>query len=183
MPKPFDTGRAADALEALDLNALNRELAQHWLSLWQDGVPPGRGAINPARLLKFLPGLAVMDIHSDDSIRFRIAGRAFRAAFGFDPSRHDMLALSLPEQRAAQIARCRQIADGAVATGIRFAHRSAVPEVLSQDVMLPLGGAAEDGTRSWLFHSTWRPGLTDWEHRLPARAVGMIDSYVARPLA
>lgn len=183
MRKPFDSTAAAGALEALGLNALNHELAQHWLSLWQDGALPVRGALNPARLVKFLPGLAVMDIHPDDSIRFRIAGKAFRAAFGFDPSRFNMLALTPPEQHAAQIARCRQIADGAVTTGIRFAHRGGAPEMISQDVMLPLGGVAEDGARSWLFHASWRPGPADWDRPLPPAAVGMIDHYVARALA
>ncbi len=183
MRKPFDPGAAAVALEALNLNALNRELGQHWLSLWDGGALPGRGALNPSHLVKFLPGLAVMEIHPDDSIRFRIAGRAFRAAYGFDPSRHDMLALTPPDQRAARVARCRQIAEGTVSSGIRLAHRSAAPEMISQDVMLPLGRIAENGSRAWIFHASWRPGLTDWQGRLPAMAVGMVDSYVARALA
>src|ERR1700712_2159467 len=135
MRAPFDPFHAAQAVEALELSALNRELAGHWLSLWRDGALPARGAIDPSALVKFLPGLAILDIHAGGHIRFRIAGKAFRAAFGFDPSRHDMLALTPPAQRQARFERCREIVDGAVACGIRLASPDGgAPRMISQDV-------------------------------------------------
>ena len=178
----FDRFAAAHALDALGLSALNRELAALWLSLWQDGHLPTRGAINPKTLAKFLPGLAIMEIHAGGRTRFRIAVQSFRAAFGFDPSSHDMLALTPPEQRKARFERCLAIVDGCVSTGIRTMPGGATPGFISQDVMLPLGGAAEDGARSWLFHSSWRPGAEDWGKSLPQGALGMVDTYTAHAL-
>ncbi|HEX4301438.1 MAG TPA: PAS domain-containing protein [Rhizomicrobium sp.] len=179
---PFDRFAAATALNALGLSALNRELADVWLALWQGGNLPARGAISPKALVKFLPGLAIMDIHAGGRVRFRIAGKSFRAAFGFDPSSHDMLALTPPAQRKARFERCVEIVEGTVSTGIRTMPGGATSGFISQDVMLPLGGVAEDGARSWLFHSSWRPRADDWARSLPQGALGMIDSYTAHAL-
>ncbi len=182
MQDTFDRFTAANALDALRLGALNRELADCWLSLWQDGNLPTRAAINPRTLVKFLPGLAIMDIHAGGRARFRIAGKAFRAAFGFDPSSHDMLALTPPDQRKARFERCMGIVSGCVSTGIRTTPGGPTPGFISQDVMLPLGGVAEDGARSWLFHASWRPGANDWAQSLPQGALGMVDTYTAHSL-
>lgn len=179
----YDRSAATQALDGLDLGPLNREFAEYWLSVWHGGALPARGAINPAKLVKFLPGLAIMDLHADDSIRFRLAGHAYRAAFGFDPSHHDLLSLTPAAQRADRLARCRDLANGTVAAGLRLAALPDGRQMIAQDVMLPLGGTGEDGARSWLFHSSWRPGASDWVHRLPENAVGMVESYTARRLA
>jgi hypothetical protein len=183
MSKTYDREAAARAVDSLALCQLNHEISGYWLSLWQDGRLPTRGAINPARLGKFLPGLAIMEIHPDASVRFRIAGRIFRAAFGFDPSRHDMMALTLPEQRAARLARCKAIVDGAVGAGLRTASFPGEADVIAQDVLLPLGGESEDGARAWLFHSSWRPGAADWSRSLPAQTLGIVDNYMSHALS
>jgi hypothetical protein len=183
MVRDYDCGAARRALDGLELGPLNRELADCWLSLWQGSHLPVRGDINPGKLGKFLPGLAIMEIHPDESVRFRIAGRIFRAAFGFDPSRHDMMALTLPEQRAARLARCKTIASGMIGTGLRLATFAGEPDVVSQDVVLPLGGRSEDGARAWLFHTSWRPAMADWSRTLPASALGMVDNFVTRALS
>ncbi len=73
--------------------------------LWDDGMPPTRATIKPARMKAFLPGLAIMGLYPDDTVRFRLAGTIFKSAFGFDPTGHDMLALTPPEQRAERLAR------------------------------------------------------------------------------
>jgi hypothetical protein len=178
----FDSAAAGEALAALALGPLNRELASYWLSLWQDGVPPSRAAINPARMKTFLPGLAIMALFPDDTIRFRIAGTIFKSAFGFDPTGHDMLALTAPEQRAERLARCRPLAFDTVAVGIRTSSRPGEPDVIAQDVMLPLGGVNEDGSRSWLFHNSWRPKSGEWRGGLTQRALGMTDTFITRVL-
>ena len=178
----FDFAAAGEAIDALALGPLNRELASHWLSLWSDGTPPARGAINPSRLRTFLPGLAIMGLYPDDTVRFRLAGTIFKSAFGFDPTGRDMLALTAPEQRAARLERCRPLAIDTVAAGIRISIKPGEPDVIAQDVMLPLSGENEDGSRSWLFHNAWRPKSNEWQGGLTQRALGMTDSFVARKL-
>jgi hypothetical protein len=178
----FDSAAAGEALDGLALGPLNRELASYWLALWKDGAPPSRGAINPARMKAFLPGLSIMALYPDDSVRFRLAGTIFRSAFGFDPTGRDMLALTAPEQRADRLARCKPLALDAVAAGIRISSRPGEPDVIAQDVMLPLGGVNEDGSRSWLFHNSWRPHSGEWRGGLTAKALGMTDTFFARTL-
>ncbi|MBL6853041.1 MAG: PAS domain-containing protein [Alphaproteobacteria bacterium] len=182
MQARFDFAAAGDALNALDLGPLNRELASHWLSLWKNDAPPTRGAINPARMKAFLPGLAIMGLYPDDTIRFRIAGTVFKSAFGFDPTGHDMLALTAPEQRADRLARCRRLAFDTVAVGIRLSARTGEPDMIAQDLMLPLSGVNKDGSRSWLFHNSWRPNGGEWRGGLTLRALGMTETFVARVL-
>ena len=183
MPKLFDRAAAASAIGALELSAVNRELAGSWLSLWKGGRLPARGAVDPTRLVKFLPGLAIVELHPDDSVRYRIAGQAFRAAYGFDPSGRDLMALTPPEQRKARLARFKSFVAGTIGTSIRVVQRAGEPDQISQDLVLPLGGRSEDGARTWLFHSTWRPAKADWQRTLPSASVGMIDTYVTRALA
>ncbi len=180
----FDSARANTLIAGLELGPLNRELAGLWLSLWDGGALPMRGAINPSRFVRFLPGLAIMDLHPDDSVRFRIAGQSFRAAYGFDPSHHDMVALTPREQREQRVSRCRSIVDGAIGAGLRSARRADGNAVIaSQDIVLPLGGINEDGSRSWLFHTAWRPARTDWQGALPEKTLGLAEVYVERALA
>ena len=183
MPKLFDSAAATSALATLELGAVNRELADYWLSLWQGGRLPARGAVDPVRLKKFLPGLSILEIHPDESVRYRIAGQAFRAAYGFDPSGRDVIQMTPPAQRAARLARFKSFVAGHVGAAIRVIPRGEEPDVISQDLVLPLGGRAADGARTWIFHNSWRPAKADWPRALPPAAVGMIDGFVTRALA
>ena len=176
----FDFAAAGEALNALELGPLNRELASYWLSLWKDAAPPSRAAINPARMRPFLQGLAIMGLYPDDTVRFRIAGPIFKSAFGFDPTGRDMLSFTPPEQRADRLARCKRLAFDTVAAGIRISTRPGEPDVIAQDVMLPLSGVNEDGSRSWLFHNGWRPRSNEWKGGLTQKALGMTETFVAR---
>jgi hypothetical protein len=178
----FDPVAAADAVDALALSPLNRELASYWLSLWTDGLPPARAAINPARMKPFLPGLAIMGLYPDGRVLFRIAGPIFKSAFGFDPTGKDMLAMTAPEQRADRLERCKRLAFDTVAAGIRISTRAGEPDVIAQDVMLPLSGLNEDGSRSWLFHNGWRPRSNEWQGGLTQKALGMTETFVERVL-
>ncbi len=179
----FHQAQAREMLAGLALGPLNRELADLWLSLWDGDALPARCDINPSRMVRFLPGLAIMDLHVDDSVRFRIAGKSFRPAFGFDPSGRDMLALTPERERALRLARCKSIVSGVVGTGIRVARMEGLPEMIAQDIVLPLGGVNEDGSRSWMFHTAWRPGTVAWQGPLPANTLGMAREYIERALA
>jgi hypothetical protein len=178
----FDFAAACEAVDALALGPLNRELADYWLSLWKDGVPPSRATINPARMKPFLHGLAIMGLYPDDTVRFRLAGPVFHSAYGFDPTGKDMLAMTAPEQRADRLARCKRLAFDTVAAGIRLSSKPGEPDVIAQDVMLPLSGTNEDGSRSWLFHNGWRPRSNEWRGGLTPKGLGMTESFVARVL-
>ena len=182
MPAKFDRSTAKTALDSLGLGPLNLELAKRWLDLWQDGKLPSRGALNPSQLLKFLPGLAILEMHRDESVHFRIAGTALRAAYGFDPSRRDMMELTPPEHRAARLSRFKSFVAGTVGSSIRLVKRPGELDVVAQDLVLPLGGPSEDGARAWIFHTTWRPSGADTFRALPKTAVAMADEYVMHSL-
>jgi hypothetical protein len=182
MPAHFDRSTAVTALDLLGLGPLNLELAQRWLDLWQGEKLPSRGALNPTQLVKFLPGLAVLEIHPDDSVRYRIAGTALRAAYGFDPSRRDVMELTPPVHRAARLRRFKEFVAGTVGSSIRLVKRPGEVDIVAQDLVLPLGGVSEDGARAWIFHTSWRPGGADTLRALPSAAVGMADEYVTHAL-
>jgi hypothetical protein len=74
-------------------------------------------------------------------------------------------------------------ADRRLSTGMRHAQdKSGAVLALSQDVVLPLGGANEDDSRSWLFHTAWRPARMDWPGALPEKALGIAEEYMERAL-
>jgi hypothetical protein len=178
----FERSVAGAALDSLNLGPLNLELATRWLDLWQVGRLPSRSALDPTQLVKFLPGLAILEIHPSDTVRFRIAGRSLTAAFGFDPSRRDLLALTPAGQRAARLARFKAFVAGTVGSTVRLVKRRGEADVVAQDLVLPLGGHSETGARAWIFHTSWRPARSETLIPLPAGAVGMADDYLLRPL-
>jgi hypothetical protein len=167
----WDKQVAEQALEALAFNAKNTALARYWLSLWDDGKPPPRGALNPARMKALLPGIAILDCRPDEALHCRLAGSAIVAGAGFELKEQDLVALTPPAFRKARLNRSSQVVRGAISRRHQQFQSRAVGPVLVEDIHLPLFGINEDGSRNILYHADWRPVTLD-------RRIGeIVDSF------
>ena len=152
---------AEQALEALAFNAKNATRARYWLSLWDDGRPPTRSALNPARMKELLPGIAIMDCRPDETLYCRLAGSALVAGAGLELKGQDLVALTPSAFRKARLDRSSQVVRGAISRRHQQYQSRAVGPVLVEDIQLPLSGIAEDGSHAILFHADWRPVTLD----------------------
>src|ERR1700744_6516231 len=144
-------------METLGFCAPNEKLARYWLSLWKDGVPPSRPALQPSRMKDLLPGIAIFDVRTDDTVICRLAGSAIVMGLGFDPTGMDNIAITPPEFRAARLARYKKVLGGAISRCAKPHQTRHGTVVIAEDIQLPLGGQSEDGTRQILYHVAWRP--------------------------
>ena len=157
----YDELAAARAVELLGFGKLNLQLARYWLSQWENGAPPLRGAIKPRQVKRLLPGIAILEMRSDRSVICRLAGSALAMGVGIDPTGKDVIALTPPEFRAARLARYCRVLDGAVSRCVKPLQTRFGTVVLVEDIQLPLGGVGEDGARQILYHADWRPQTLD----------------------
>ena len=101
----FDELAAARAIESLGFCEANRKLARYWLSLWKDGMPPARAALQPSRMKDLLAGLAIFDARADGVVICRLAGSAIVMGLGMDPTGLDVIAITPPEHRTQRLDR------------------------------------------------------------------------------
>lgn len=153
----WDRSAALAAVSSLGIEGPNLRVAQYWLSLWSNGRPPKRSAFNPERLRDVLQGIAVFDVRPGESVRCRLAGPAYKFRFGFEISGRDWLALTVPDQRQLRLERNSLTVGGAMSAGRRRDPDRNGPSQWFSDVQLPFSDIAEDGARSYLHHSNWRP--------------------------
>ena len=145
------------AINELGLKGDNLRLAHYWLSLWSHDRPPKRSSFNPNQMRDLLVGIAIFDVRPDEGVHCRLAGAAYKFRFGFDISRKDWLELTPPDQRPLRLKRNTTIVRGEVSAGLRSDPDRHGPTQWFSDVQLPFSGLGEDGARSYLHHSEWRP--------------------------
>jgi two-component system response regulator FixJ len=105
----------------------------------------------------------------------RFAGPAYKFLFGYDISGKDWIALTAPDERAECLAHDTGIVLGAIGTSRRRdPNRHGVDEWFG-DIQLPFANISEDGTRSYLRHSDWRPR----GHELSLRRSRTSDMFIA----
>lgn len=181
---PWSRSAARAAVENLCLSGPNRVLADYWLSLWRGDSAPGRGAFDPARVRELLPGIAIFEVRPGESIHCRLAGAAYKFRFGFEMAGIDWMGATPSSQRAVRMERNSQIVAGAISAGTRSDPDRDEAERWFSDVQLPFAGVGEDGARTYLHHSDWRPKAD--EHRLKRVRSGgpaVADTFRAIPIA
>jgi hypothetical protein len=153
----FNQAAAAAALDNLSFGPENLRLARYWLSLWNGDALPLRAAFDPKKAQAHLPGLAIFEVKPDESVRCRLFGSALVTAIGKDITGCDWLAMTKEDQRATRLFRYSSVARGAIARCIRRGIDRSGETILTEEIMLPFGDIAEDGTRLVLYHANWRP--------------------------
>jgi hypothetical protein len=74
-----ERGTGAQAFRAQLVVPEQRQLYDYWLEMASAHVIPSRSDINPARLPRLLPGISLIDVHSDlNQCRVRLAGTRLR---------------------------------------------------------------------------------------------------------
>lgn len=75
------------------------EWSAYWHGLPRDGLLPARSALDPADIKHLLPDMMVFDLSDPSVVRFRLAGTAIAARYGFDPTGRDFLQMLDAETR------------------------------------------------------------------------------------
>jgi hypothetical protein len=136
-------------------------VAQYWLSLWRDDALPLRADFKPRDVADQLPSIAIFDVVPDKSVRCRLFGSVLAQGLGRDVTGEDWLALTPEPMRAARLERFSAVARGAIGRGIRPSLRESGEQQFSEEILLPFGDMAADGTRQVLVHVSWRPTAYD----------------------
>jgi hypothetical protein len=175
----WDRAKVLAALEAFKLTGANAAVAAYWLALWDGDRPPHRGLFNPARVRDMLPAIGFTQVHTDGDNICRLAGRFIDMAFGRPMRGMNLLELVNGDERRLRNARLKTIVDGHLGLShTRYEtedHATAVAEPLQ----LPFFGTAEDGSRQYLTHTSWRPGPSDYLARERPKSDGRPDTYLA----
>lgn len=136
-------------------------VANYWLSLWRGNDLPLRADFKPRDVADQLPSIGIFDVIPDKSVRCRLFGSMLTQGIGRDLTGEDWLALTPEPQRATRLERFSAVACGAIGRGIRLTNRESGERQFSEEMLLPFGDVAEDGTRQVLVHIAWRQSAYD----------------------
>ncbi|HSM94725.1 MAG TPA: PAS domain-containing protein [Rhizomicrobium sp.] len=136
-------------------------MTDYWLSLWKGDALPSRADFKPKNILKELQAVALFDVIPDVSVRCRLLGSGLARGLGADITGQDWLALTRPEDRPIRLLRWSVVARGSIGRGLRAGMRESGAMQYSEELMLPFGDVAEDGSRQVLFHLSWRQTTYD----------------------
>jgi hypothetical protein len=90
-----ERGTGAQAFRAQLIVPEQRQLYDYWLEVAGSNAIPGRADINPSSVPRLLPGISLVDVHSDyGKCRVRLAGTRLRDIF--DREVTGMLVAELP---------------------------------------------------------------------------------------
>lgn len=157
----FDKQIAVRCFEENPPSDLGRLVCDYWLSLWKDDALPLRADFKPKNILKELQAVALFDVIPDESVRCRLLGSSLAQGLGQDITGQDWLALTKPEDRPMRLMRWSVVARGAIGRGLRGGMRESGALQYSEELMLPFGDIAADGSRQILFHLSWRQTTYD----------------------
>lgn len=148
---PFDTDATAAMIAAMDLEPSNLALAEHWLSLWQDGRLPPREAFRPARLKSFLPSLILFNVVPETSVTVRLAGTRYNHILGAELTGKDWIAQAPAHHQPVRLKLFSQIARGAIMLDHRRLAMSIGDPIVVEEIVLPFAPGA-DGVSPVLVH-------------------------------
>jgi hypothetical protein len=152
----FDKDAAARCFDENRLSKEGNDVARYWLSLWRGDQLPRRADFEPKKIAPHLRALAIFDVVPDKSVRCRLMGSGLAEALGKDITGQDWLALTKPEDRPLRLERWSVVARGAIGRGLRPGYRLSGETQVSEEIMLPFGDVADDGSRQVFFHVSWR---------------------------
>lgn len=156
-------------------------MLDYWLSLWEGDELPWRRRFEPVRVRDLLPGVLIMEVKPLERVIVRLSGAAINAAFGFDLTGRDLLALTPESQRETRLARNSEIAAGDIVALVRrngsYADGAAWE---SEELQLPFRDITADGGRLILLHTTLRPMSRVID---PARGIDVADEWNVISLA
>lgn len=148
--------RAAQAIADTSLEAANRSLAEHWLSLWAGDEIPARKSLRPEKLRAFLPTVLLLDTVPGRSVTVRLAGTTFRRALDTELTGTDWIASAPPDYRETRLRIISQIARGAIGIGHRRVEMCGEDDYVCEEILLPFA-ADGDGPATVLVHVNWHP--------------------------
>jgi hypothetical protein len=165
----FDKQAAERCFDENRLSKEGNDVARYWLSLWRDDRLPARADFQPKKIAPHLRALALFDVVPDRSVHCRLMGSGLAQGMGKDLTGLDWIALTKPEDRAVRLERWSTVARGAVGRGLRPSRRESGDIQFSEEIMLPFGDIAGDGSHQVLLHVSWRqtdynPTLTGVSH-------------------
>ena len=152
----FSRSAAERSFAERPLSGQSTRVAQYWLSLWRGDALPVRADFKPRDMAEHLPNIALFDVVPEVSVRCRLQGSTLARGLGEDITGQDWLALTRPEDRALRLERWSSVARGAIGRGLRLGHRESGENQYAEELMLPFGDIAQDGSRQVLFHLAWR---------------------------
>lgn len=152
---------AQQCFDAEPLGQHGQRVANYWLSLWRGDALPLRADFKPRDVADQLPCICIFDVIPGESVRCRLFGSILAQGIGRDITGEDWLAMTPEPMRAARLERFSTVARGAIGRGLRASIRESGEQQFSEELMLPFGDVADDGTRQILVHVAWRPTTYD----------------------
>ncbi|HWA29555.1 MAG TPA: PAS domain-containing protein [Rhizomicrobium sp.] len=152
----FDRDIAVRCFREYPPSTAGKLVVDYWLSLWRDNALPQRADFKPKNIARELQAIALFDVVPEKSVICRLIGSALTQGLGRDITGMDWLALTMPADRPVRLQRWSDVARGAIGRGLRAALRESGTPQHSEELMLPFGDVAADGTRQVLYHLSWR---------------------------
>lgn len=148
----FDKAAAERAIEALQLERSNGELAMRWLALWQGNALPPRESFRPANFKAFLPTVGLFNVVPDVGVTVRLSGTRFAHILGQDMTGEDWIAAAPQSHRAARLKIYSEIARGAILIDHRRLATTEGKDYVSEVMVLPFAPDAH-GVSPVLMHA------------------------------
>lgn len=178
----IDGAAVCRILADLDLAPSNRQLADYWLSLCDEGRIPSRTMIKPSALRSLLPNLILFDVVPDQSVTVRLAGTTFGAVLGVDLTGRDWVAMAPENYRARRLSIFSDIATGAIGHGIRFVELDYPRDYSCEEFMLPFRAEAGTGTCAVVCHVDWNLKSDFMPFRSREQVMGAALAFETIPL-
>jgi len=166
--------RVAERVVAeLDVDAMNRSLAEYWLSLWRDDALPARASLKPAELKSYLPNLMLLDTRPGKGVTIRLAGTYIEHFLKTDLTGKDWIAMAPQAFRAERLQALSAIARGAVCIGHRRVPLTFDQHYICEEILLPFAEEAGGNCPVLAHVSGTSPDLVE---------IGSAEAALGRPL-
>ncbi len=153
--RALNKSAAADAIAKLRLDARNRALAEHWLSLWAHDGLPARSCFNPSKLKTHLPNLLMFDVVPDERVTVRLAGTGYRSVLGMELTGRDWIAMAPEKHRRLRLRNMSTVARGAVLVARRRMAMVAGGDHENEELVLPFA-PDDSGVHPVVAHADWK---------------------------
>lgn len=110
---PITKSAAHHILSQRSLSPRTQQIADYWLSLWDQDKLPQRADINPSAIRSQLDGIALYEVCPDKGVRIVLAGTGYRRAFDRELTGQDWLSVTAPETRTLRLGIFSLVARGA----------------------------------------------------------------------
>lgn len=114
-----DIDGARIALAGPRLRGGNADVAERWLQLWQNGLPPSLAGLDAHPLPSHAPAMAVFRVRRGAALDCIRAGDYCRLAIGFDLNGQSVLSITNNVARDERLEWCWRIVEGAATVSYR----------------------------------------------------------------